>query len=79
MRAGTTSSQGSQTCLKTGGFPCTSQAHVTGWRAEGHGRTSNGALEVDPPALAATLPSVSDPHEAVELGLPDPSITQAEE
>ena len=59
-------------------IPCTAQAYVTGWRAEGHGRTSNGALEVDLPALAATLPSLSDPHEAVELGLPDPSITHAE-
>ena len=25
----------------------TAQAHVTGGRAEGHGRTSDGALEVD--------------------------------
>ena len=33
---------------------CTAQAHVTGWRAEGHGRTSDGALEVDLLALAAT-------------------------
>ena len=26
---------------------CTANAHVTGGRAQGHGRTSDGALEVD--------------------------------
>ena len=59
--------------------PCTSQSarhRLAGRRPRPYLERRPGG---GPPALAATLPSVSDPHEAVELGLPDPSITQAEE
>jgi organic hydroperoxide reductase OsmC/OhrA len=42
----------------------TAEAHVSGGRADGHGRTSDGALEVE---LAVSLPSVADPDEPEAL------------
>jgi osmotically inducible protein OsmC len=48
----------------------TAKAHVTGGRAEGHGRTSDGALEVDlrPPAEMGGEGGGTNPEELFAVG-----------
>jgi osmotically inducible protein OsmC len=48
----------------------TAQAHVTGGRAEGHGRTSDGALEVDlrPPAETGGEGGGTNPEQLFAIG-----------
>ncbi|MGC1165647.1 MAG: Ohr family peroxiredoxin [Solirubrobacterales bacterium] len=48
----------------------TAEAHVTGGRVEGHGRTSDGALEVDlrPPAEAGGEGGGTNPEQLFAVG-----------
>jgi lipoyl-dependent peroxiredoxin len=48
----------------------TAKAHVTGGRAQGHGRTSDGALEVDlrPPAEMGGVGGGTNPEELFAVG-----------